>query len=214
MACKAVPDERSRLTTILVVPLMNCMAKIPLYLLLIGVFFAAYKATVMFFISTISLLMALPIARLLSKTVLKNKESAPLIMEMPSYHLPTISGVLRSTWDRLWIFLKKIITVVAAVMVVLFVLLRLPSPDQEVMKGYQEKADRVIAEFLQKAKQTEYKNSLQNREDVLSLISFGEQYKKAAGSVASRKEFEAVNQRFSQKNPAYFQIVKRGRKKQ
>lgn len=214
MACKAVPDERSRLTTILIVPLMNCMAKIPLYLLLIGSFFAACKGPAMFFISTITLLMALPIARLLSGTVLRHKETAPFIMEMPTYHLPSFSGILRSVVDRIWIFIKKIITVVAAVAVVLFILLRFPSPDQEVIDGYKQKADRAVAGFLEKAEQTKYKQKLQSKDNVMSLLNFQERYKKAASSVSSRKEFEAVNKRFSEKNQAYFQIVKRGRKEQ
>jgi ferrous iron transport protein B len=83
MSCKGIPDERSRMATILIIPLLNCLAKVPLYVLLINIYFAAHKAWAMFFISTVSLLLVLPISKLLTLTVLKEKETAPFVMEMP-----------------------------------------------------------------------------------------------------------------------------------
>jgi len=59
MATKGIPDERSRLATILIIPLLNCLAKVPLYVLLINIYFVGHKGLAMFFIATISLLMAL-----------------------------------------------------------------------------------------------------------------------------------------------------------
>ncbi|MFO7839601.1 MAG: ferrous iron transport protein B [Desulfosalsimonadaceae bacterium] len=212
MACRAVPDERSRLATILVVPLMNCMSKIPLYLLLIGAYFSFARGPAMFFISTVTLLMALPVARLLSGTVLKNRESAPFIMEMPAYHIPSFSAVARSTADRIWIFLKKIITVVAAVAVVLFILLRFPSLEENAAKRYEQKAEQAVAEFLHTAETTPYQGKLQSKDKVLELIRFQEKYSRAANKVSSREALEAVNKRFAEMNPAFFRIVKRGRK--
>ncbi len=212
MACRAVPDERSRLATILVVPLMNCMSKIPLYLLLIGAYFSAVKGPAMFFISTLTLLMALPVARVLSGTVLRKRESAPFIMEMPAYHLPTVSGVVRSTADRIWVFLKKIITVVAAAAVVLFILLRFPAPEQEVLEGYRQEAGRAVTGFLQKVEETGFRERLRTRQDVLALLRFQDRYKKAAGSAESRQAFETVNSGFAEMDPDFFRIVKRGRK--
>ena len=92
MSCKGIPDERSRLATILIIPMLNCLAKVPLYVLLINIYFAAHKAWAMFFISTISLLLVLPVSKILTLTVLKDKETAPFVMEMPPYHMPTLRG--------------------------------------------------------------------------------------------------------------------------
>ena len=114
MSCKGIPDERSRLATILIIPLLNCLAKVPLYVLLINIYFAQQKGLAMFFISTISLLMVLPVSKILTMTVLKDKETTPFVMEMPPYHLPTIRGVVGRALERVWLFLRKITTIVAA----------------------------------------------------------------------------------------------------
>ena len=111
MSCKGIPDERSRLATILIIPLLNCLAKVPLYVLLINIYFAAHKAWAMFFISTISMLLVLPISKILTLTVLKGKETAPFVMEMPPYHLPTLRGVLGRAVERVWLFVRKITTI-------------------------------------------------------------------------------------------------------
>ena len=126
MATKAIPDERARLATIMIVPMMNCLAKVPLYLILIGAYFADQGGTAMFFIATVTLFMALPVAKLLTLTVLRRQPSAPFIMEMPPYHLPTVFGIFRRAGERIWLFLKKIVTVVAAVAVVVFMLINYP----------------------------------------------------------------------------------------
>ena len=137
MSCKGVPDERSRLATILIIPMLNCLAKVPLYVLLINIYFAANKGLAMFFISTISLLMALPVSKLLTLTILKDLDTQPFVMEMPPYHMPSVRGVLVKAWSRVWLFLKKITTIVAAVAVVLFVLLQFPGLNAKRMEHYQ-----------------------------------------------------------------------------
>ncbi|RLB22236.1 MAG: ferrous iron transport protein B, partial [Deltaproteobacteria bacterium] len=111
-------DEKARMATIMIVPLMNCLAKIPFYVLMIGLFFAAYKGIAMFFIATITIIIALAIAKILSLTILRRKESAPFVLEMPPYHLPTVQGVLRRCLERTWLFVKKIITIVIVVAII------------------------------------------------------------------------------------------------
>ncbi|TVS19497.1 MAG: ferrous iron transport protein B, partial [Gammaproteobacteria bacterium] len=71
MATKAIPDPRARLATILTVPYMNCLAKVPLYTLLIGIFFVDHKGLMLFFIATITVMVALLVARLLTASVLR-----------------------------------------------------------------------------------------------------------------------------------------------
>lgn len=102
MSTKGIPDERSRMATILTVPYMNCLAKIPFYTLLINVFFAAHKSWAMLFLSTITIFVALLVARLLTATLLKSMETAPFVMELPKYHPPTVFGVGQRAIERTW----------------------------------------------------------------------------------------------------------------
>ena len=153
MSCKGIPDERSRLATILIIPLLNCLAKVPLYVLLINIYFAAHKAWAMFFISTISLLLVLPVSKILTLTVLKDKPTAPFVMEMPPYHLPTLRGVLGRAMERVWLFVRKITTIVVAVAVVVFALLQFPGVGRDRMGHYQGEKDRMVAAFTGKNRQ-------------------------------------------------------------
>jgi ferrous iron transport protein B len=120
MATRVIADEKARLATILVVPLMNCLAKVPLYTLLVSIYFAKEKATAMFFISTITIILALSVAKILTLTLLKNRPSSPFVLEMPPYHIPTVRGVVVRSVERTWLFVKKVITIIMIVAVVVF----------------------------------------------------------------------------------------------
>ena len=212
MSCKGVPDERSRLATILIIPLLNCLAKVPLYVLLINIYFTAHKGQAMFFISTISLLMALPISKLLTMTVLKNKETAPFVMEMPPYHLPTVKGVLVKAWSRVWLFLKKITTIVAAVAVVLFALLQFPGLTDEQMAGYEKQKARAISAFLKSLKGTEFEGNI-NEANIMELVVYWDNYKDAKMSVKTSEAGDELKARFMERSPLYFKIVQPGKDK-
>jgi len=208
MATKAIPDERARLATIMIVPMMNCLAKVPLYLILIGAYFAQAGGLAMFFIATVTLFMALPVAKALSMTVLRNRESAPFIMEMPPYHLPTIGGVLRRAVERIWLFLKKIVTVVAAVAVVVFVLINYPGLPQARLDHYRAMEDEAVAGFMRDVAKTEY-NGVLNTDDALRIVLFEESMKRAKAGVTDQAESEEINARYQAENPAYYAVVKR-----
>lgn len=160
MATKAIPDERARLATILITPMMNCLAKVPLYLLLIDACFADRAGLALFFIATVSLFMALPVAKALSLTVLRGKARAPFIMEMPPYHLPTLRGVLLRAVERVLLFAKKIVTVVLAVAVVVFTLISYPGIGPEAKARFEAEADVAVRAFLVEADTTGYAGRL------------------------------------------------------
>lgn len=202
MSCKGIPDERSRLATILTIPMLNCLAKVPLYILLINIYFADRKDLVMFFISTVSILLVLPMAKILSLTVLKHKETAPFIMEMPPYHLPTFRGVFGRAVERVWLYIRKITTVVAAVSVVLFALLQFPGLSGESQAQYEARRDAAIAEFFRSVEGNSLTASL-TEENVLDLLLFSEALRAAR---MSGKPLDGLER----SNPAFFAIV-RGR---
>jgi ferrous iron transport protein B len=211
MACKAIPDERARMATILTVPMMNCLAKVPLYILLIDAYFKAQATLAFLFISTVTIFMALPTAKLLTLTVLRHKENAPFIMEMPPYHLPTLSGVMRRALERIWLFLRKIVTVVAAVAVILFVLLQFPGLSDKRMAFYQGQKDKAMAKFQARIKSTPYAAKLKGQ-DLDRLAIFWAEYKKARlGAGPSARV--SIDLRFKDRNPLFFKIVKPGRDK-
>ena len=208
MATKAIPDERARLATILIIPMMNCLAKVPLYLILISAYFADMAGLAMFFIATVTLFMALPVAKLLSITVLKKRASAPFIMEMPPYHMPTLGGVLRRAIERIWLFVKKIVTVVAAVAVIVFVLINFPNLPEDRQTYYNEARDKAVYSFVQQVEKTEFKGQIASG-DVLDVILFGEALKDAKRGVTDRDVSAAINKDFQVANPVYYSVVKR-----
>jgi ferrous iron transport protein B len=107
MATRTLESERDRILSILINPLMSCSARLPVYVLITGAFFAPEHAgTVIFSIYLLGLVLAIAMGRLFSKTILPGK-AAPFVMELPPYRLPTARGLLIHTWDRGKIFLRK-----------------------------------------------------------------------------------------------------------
>ncbi len=206
MSTKGIPDERARLATMLIIPMLNCLAKIPLYILIINIYFSRNKGLVMMFMATITLFMALLVAKILTLTVLKKKGSAPFIMEMPPYHIPTVRGVLGKAVERVWLFIKKIVTIVVAVAVILFALLQFPGISSERQNEYEKKAEIAMNVFYQKIGTTAYANTV-NRENLMTFILFAQKYKKAKIGVKKGKR-SSIDKAFKEKNPDFFRIVK------
>ena len=125
MAARTLKDPKARLATILTVPLMNCGAKLPVYALLISAFFAAREAQMLFALTLISWGLALIAARLLRWTVLKG-ETAPFVMELPPYRMPTLRGLLTHTWERTWQYIKKAGTVILGISVLMWAMMTFP----------------------------------------------------------------------------------------
>ncbi|MFA9393649.1 MAG: ferrous iron transport protein B [Halodesulfovibrio sp.] len=208
MATKAIPDERARLATILIVPLMNCLAKVPLYLILISAYFADQAGLAMFFIATVTMFMALPISKLLSLTVLRGYESAPFIMEMPPYHLPTLNGILRRAFERIWLFLKKIVTVVAAVALVVFGLIYFPGLPQDRLADYEQQEQVAVAKFMKAVDKTSFSGKL-SESDVMGLLNFQKDLKQAKRGVKDKAVAASINEEYEKMNPIYWSVVKR-----
>jgi ferrous iron transport protein B len=128
LATRTLRDPRDRLITMLVAPTMNCGAKLPVYLMLVAAFFAGAQAKMMFLLWLISWVIALLCAWGLRKTIVKG-EQTPFVMELPSYHLPTLRGVLRHAWGRTWMYLRKAGTVILAVSLVMWAIMYFPRMD-------------------------------------------------------------------------------------
>lgn len=212
MSCKGIPDERSRMATILIIPMLNCLAKIPLYVLLINVYFAQHKGLAMFFISTISLLLVLPVSKLLTLTVLKDKETAPFVMEMPPYHLPTFRGVIGRALERVWMFIRKITTIVVALAIIIFILLQFPGVSSEQKQVYTIQKQEAISIFQKEIAGTPYENALLEK-DLMAMILFWDNYKNKKMTTRGTEANKALKLKFKQKNPVFFAIAQPGKDK-
>jgi len=129
MATRTLKSPRERLATLLTVPFMNCGAKLPVFALLVGAFFAANEAVIMLLITMAAWCGALLTAKLLRQTVIRG-ESTPFVMELPPYRLPTFRGLFIHTWERTWQYIKKAGTVILGIAVILWAMMTFPGlPD-------------------------------------------------------------------------------------
>jgi ferrous iron transport protein B len=135
MGTRVLENRRSRLTTILVIPLMSCGARLPIYVLLIPVFFAAkWHGLVMWSMYMIGIILAITCAKLLRNTLFKG-ETLPFVMELPPYRIPTVRGVLVHMWQRSWMYLKKAGTILLGISIILWAATSYPKPAREKLDG-------------------------------------------------------------------------------
>ena len=106
MATRSIEDKSDRLITILINPFMSCGARLPVFVLLAGVFFPANAGNVVFILYVLGIVVAIASAWLFRKTILPGKP-APFLMEMPPYRLPTLFTSVRHMWDRGYMYLRK-----------------------------------------------------------------------------------------------------------
>ncbi len=120
MATRTLENERDRLTTMMVLPLMSCGARLPIWMLLVPAFFApAWRAPMLFFIYAFGVLLALVLALVLRRSVLRGEE-APFVMELPPYRMPTLRAVITRMAERSWIYLRKAGTVILGISIVMW----------------------------------------------------------------------------------------------
>ena len=134
MATRTIENEKDRLVTILVTPLISCSARLPVYALMIATIFATTPplfgvfeagAVVMVAMYSLSLGAALGMAAVFKRTLLKSP-TPPLVLELPSYRLPKVSQLARAVGSRVLMFLQEAGTVILAITVVLWALLTFP----------------------------------------------------------------------------------------
>lgn len=146
MATRTIAGEKERLTTMFVLPFMSCGARVPIWLLLVPVFFAPqYQGAAMFGIYMLGVLVAFAVAFCLRKTVFKGEEE-PFVMELPPYRMPTLRAVLMHMWERSWLYLKKAGTIILAITIVFWALAAFPELDEEAEEKYTAEISAEIAQ--------------------------------------------------------------------
>jgi ferrous iron transport protein B len=164
MATRMLENRRDRLVTMLVVPLMSCGARLPIYALIIPAFFPqAWNAPMLWIIYVIGILLAVISAKVLRSTIFKG-ESVPFVMELPPYRLPTLRGVLTHMWQRGWLYLKKAGTIILGISILLWALTTFPGLPEEQAERFEKEKQAVEAtvmdEEMKKEKVTSIENSM------------------------------------------------------
>ncbi len=134
MATRTIEDRKSRLITMLIVPLMSCSARLPVYIIIIGAFFPHNSALILFSLYLFGILMSILMAKLFSRFVVKG-ESSPFVMELPPYRLPTSKAVTRHTWEKGRQYLKKMGTTILLASIAVWALSYFPRLDENDTSG-------------------------------------------------------------------------------
>lgn len=121
MAARSIENEKERLSTILIAPFMSCSARLPVYALFVGVFFKTHQSLIVLSLYVLGIVVALIASTILTKTVLKNDNSV-FIIELPTYRIPSIKTLWRSTWEKAKGFVKKAGTFIFGGSVVIWLL--------------------------------------------------------------------------------------------
>jgi ferrous iron transport protein B len=134
MATRTIPDARDRLTTIMIAPLMTCSARLPVYALLIGAFIPQQQVwgvlelqgLVLFGLYVAGIVSAMAVAFVLKRTVNK-LHAQPLMMELPTYHWPSLRNLAIGLWQRAHIFLARVGTLILSITIILWALSSFPA---------------------------------------------------------------------------------------
>jgi ferrous iron transport protein B len=134
MATRTIANRRDRMVTILVAPLMTCSARLPIYTLLISAFIPAstwggmqLQGLVLLGLYLTGIAGAMGVAWVLKQFTRSGRQSRPLMMELPSYHWPTLRNLAMGLWQRAWIFLRRVGSVILLLSVALWALASYPA---------------------------------------------------------------------------------------
>jgi len=195
MAARTLESEKDRILTILITPFMSCSARLPVYIVLAGAFFADNAGTVIFSIYLIGIVLSIITGRLFRSTLLKGAD-APFVMELPPYRVPMLKSLLIHMWDRSKMFLKKMGSVILIGSIVVWALSAFPrnlsysidytAQIQAIKTAYSNKINTAAA--------AEKKQLLQERDAALTELLRARKAEQAERSFMGRigKFFEPV----------------------
>ena len=146
MATRTIEDRKSRLLTMLVIPMMSCSARIPVYVILVSAFFSKWAAFVLMGLYLLGMVMAVLMAKLFSRFFVKG-ESLPFVMELPPYRMPTAKAVLRHTWEKGKEYLKKMGTIILGASIIVWALSYFPTNEDRQLQAensYMAKIGKTI----------------------------------------------------------------------
>lgn len=141
MATRTIESRSSRMITMLAVPLMSCSARLPLYVLICGAFFAEYAGTMLLALYLTGIIAAVCMARLFRKFLFKN-EDVPFVMELPPYRMPTTRAICIHMWEKAKQYLHKMGSVILVASVIVWFLGYYPHHSEE-LDALDKKISRI-----------------------------------------------------------------------
>lgn len=130
MATRTIESRRSRLITMLILPMMSCSARLPIYIMITGTFFAVrYQSLIMISLYLIGILMSIIMSRIFSRWLVRG-EDTPFVMELPPYRFPTGKAIGRHTWEKGKQYLKKMGGIILVASIIVWALGYFPHNEQ------------------------------------------------------------------------------------
>ncbi len=137
MAARTIANPRDRMVTIMIAPIMTCSARLPVYALLIGAFIPKrevwggleLQGLVLFALYVAGILGALAVAWVLKRFTTRGQVRT-LMMELPSYHLPTLRNIAIGLWQRVMVFVKRVGTIILILTIAMWFLASFPAPPE------------------------------------------------------------------------------------
>ena len=140
MATRTIESRRSRLITMMILPFMSCSARLPIYIMITGTFFALkYRSLVMISLYAVGIAVAVIVSRLFSRFVIKG-EDTPFVMELPPYRWPTAKAIGRHTWEKGKEYLKKMGGIILVASIIVWALGYFPHNDALTTQQQQEQS--------------------------------------------------------------------------
>ena len=161
MATRSLESKKDRILTILIIPFMSCSAKLPVYIVLAGTFFAAKGGTVIFGLYLTGIVLAI-ISGKIFKSKLLIGEDSPFVMELPPYRMPMIKSLIIHMWDRSKMFLKKMGGVILVGSIIIWSLSYFPRNINYSM-DYAGQITQLNAELSQSTTLSDSSNNLKNK---------------------------------------------------
>lgn len=212
MATRGMKDERAKLVTRLIVPILNCGAKIPFYLMIVAAFFKEKAAIMLMVFYALMFLIVLIIAKILD-TFVAEGEKSPFILEMPEYHMPNMLMIIKDSLNKVKCFLTKIGTVIIPFMAVMWVITSLPGLPQEKVNYFQKEYKKAEKKFVKKSgEDNPYLKIFETEKNRVGFIAYSGNLRKKIRKIRDkeRSQINKIDKEFQKRNISYFEAMALG----
>ncbi len=140
LSTRTIESKRSRLVTMLILPMMSCSARLPIYVMIIGSFFALkYRSLIMLSLYLTGIILAVILSKIFTSVMVKG-EDTPFVMELPPYRFPTWKAIGRHTWEKGYQYLKKMGGIILVASIIVWTLGYFPHNEELDAKAQQEQS--------------------------------------------------------------------------
>jgi ferrous iron transport protein B len=143
MATRTLESRRDRLLTILINPLMSCSARLPVYVLVAGIFFGAKAGNVIFSLYLLGIVLSIAVGQVFRRVLFRG-EAVPFVLELPPYRIPTMKSTLIHMWERASVYLRKMGGLILTFSIIIWFLGTFPRPPEPMVSAPSEMASHSL----------------------------------------------------------------------